>query len=131
MSIGVLCKNRMMDYRENNGKWSFSVCNELPDGKHKEASVALGIGLVKDDFSIFEKMLDKDAVWMWPSSAQETLVGSDAVLKYWKSLGHRMSDDVLGGNLEVRYCANKFMATLSIQPKGKSATYILFYIEIR
>lgn len=118
-----------MRYFYNKEKWSFSIHDELPDDKHKEASIALGIGLVKDDFSIFEKMLDKNVVWMWPSSTQRTLVGRDAVLKYWKDFGHRMSDDVLGGNFSVMYCANKFMATLSMQPNDKSATYILFYIE--
>ena len=44
-------------------KWTLTIQEGLPDDIYKQAARALGEGIINDDFSAFESMLDDNVRW--------------------------------------------------------------------
>ena len=55
--MGIIAKKK---------KWTLTIQEGLPDDIYMKAAQALGEGIINDDFSAFESMLDDNVRWEWP-----------------------------------------------------------------
>ena len=51
-------------------KSTLTIQEGLPDDIYKQAAKALGEGIINDDFSAFESMLDDNVKWEWKAGLQ-------------------------------------------------------------
>ena len=56
-------------------KWTLTIQEGLPDDIYKQAARALGEGIINDDFSAFESMLDENVRWEWRKKVGLLLLG--------------------------------------------------------
>lgn len=109
--------------------WTLTIQEELPDDMHKKVALALSEGIINNDFSAFESMLDKNVRWEWPVQNRGPIVGCAEVVAYWKDWVRRISNDVQDIEFNVKFCTYYSRTILSISPKGYATTFVLFYIE--
>lgn len=108
--------------------WTLAIQEGLPDDIHKSVALALGEGILKNDFSAFENFLDDDVKWLWPSSVWNAIDGRDAVVAYWKDWVKRYTGKG-AVDFEVKFCAYSSATVLSMVASGYATAYIMFYIE--
>lgn len=116
----------LFDKKKN---WKLEIQEGLPDDIYKKAALALGEGIVNDDFSTFENMLDENVRWEWPKGNLSPIVGCNEVVAYWKDWGKRATRDKLDVEFDVKFCTFYSRTVLSISPKGYATAYLLFNIE--
>lgn len=110
-------------------KWTLTIQEGLPDDIYMKAAQALGEGIINDDFSAFESMLDDNVRWEWPKIDLAPIVGRNEVIGYWKDWVKRVTHDKLDVEFEVKFCTFYSRTTLAISPNGYATAYVLFYIE--
>ena len=74
-------------------KWTLTIQGGLPDDIYMKAAQALGEGIINDDFSAFESMLDENVRWEWPKIDLSPIVGRNEVVGYWKNWAKRVTHD--------------------------------------
>ena len=110
-------------------KWTLTIQEGLPDDIYMKAAQALGEGIINDDFSAFENMLDDNVRWEWAKESRSPIIGRNEVIGYWKDWVKRVTHDKLDVEFEVKFCTFYSRITLAISPKGYATAYVLFYIE--
>ncbi len=76
--MGIIAKKK---------KWTLTIQEGLPDDIYKQAAQALGEGIINDDFSAFESMLDDNVRWEWAKESRPPIIGRNEVIGYWKDWG--------------------------------------------
>ena len=56
-------------------KSTLTIQEGLPDDIYKQAAKALGEGIINDDFSAFESMLDDNVRWEWAKESRSPILG--------------------------------------------------------
>lgn len=126
----IIIKNRYtMGIIAKKKKWTLTIQEGLPDDIYKQAAQALGEGIINDDFSAFESMLDDNVRWEWAKESRSPIIGRNEVIGYWKDWVKRVTHDKLDVEFEVKFCTFYSRTTLAISPKGYATAYVLFYIE--
>nr|WP_303120323.1 hypothetical protein [uncultured Prevotella sp.] len=110
-------------------KWTLTIQEGLPDDIYMKAAQALGEGIINDDFSAFESMLDDNVRWEWAKESRSPIIGRNEVIGYWKDWVKRVTHDKLDVEFEVKFCTFYSRTTLAISPNGYATAYVLFYIE--
>lgn len=110
-------------------KWTLTIQEGLPDDIYKQAARALGEGIINDDFSAFESMLDDNVRWEWAKESRSPIIGRNEVIGYWKDWVKRVTHDELDVEFEVKFCTFYSRTTLAISPNGYATAYVLFCIE--
>lgn len=110
-------------------KWTLTIQEGLPDDIYKKAALALGEGIVKNNFSDFESLLDDDLRWEWAQSNWSPIAGRNEVIAYWKDWVQRATCEKLDVEFEVKFCTFYSRTILSISPNGYATGYVLFNIQ--
>lgn len=118
--MGIIAKKKI---------WTLTIQEGLPDDIYKQAVRALGEGIINDDFSAFESMLDDNVKWEWPKESRSPIIGRNEVIGYWKDWVKRVTHDELDVEFEVKFCTFYSRTTLAISPNGYATAYVLFNIE--
>ena len=61
-------------------KWTLTIQEGLPDDIYMKAAQALGEGIINDDFSAFESMLDDNVRWEWAKESRSPIIGCNEVI---------------------------------------------------
>ena len=61
-------------------KSTLTIQEGLPDDIYKQAAKALGEGIINDDFSAFESMLDDNVKWEWVKESRSPIIGRNEVI---------------------------------------------------
>lgn len=64
--MGIIAKKKI---------WTLTIQEGLPDDIYKQAARALGEGIINDDFSAFESMLDDNVRWEWAKESRSPILG--------------------------------------------------------
>ena len=118
--MGIIAKKKI---------WTLTIQEGLPDDIYKQAARALGEGIINDDFSAFESMLDDNVRWEWAKESRSPIIGRNEVIGYWKDWVKRVTHDELDVEFEVKFCTFYSRTTLAISPNGYATAYVLFNIE--
>lgn len=118
--MGIIAKKKI---------WTLTIQEGLPDDIYKQAVRALGEGIINDDFSAFESMLDDNVRWEWAKESRSPIIGRNEVIGYWKDWVKRVTHDELDVEFEVKFCTFYSRTTLAISPNGYATAYVLFNIE--
>ena len=58
-------------------KWTLTIQEGLPDDIYMKAAQALGEGIINDDFSAIESMLDYNVIWEWFKESSNEIIGDN------------------------------------------------------
>lgn len=126
----IIIKNRYtMGIIAKKKKWTLTIQEGLPDDIYKQAAQSLGEGIIYDDFSAFESMLDDNVRWEWAKESRSPIIGRNEVIGYWKDWVKRVTHDKLDVEFDVKFCTFYSRTTLAISPNGYATAYVLFNIE--
>ena len=69
--MGIIAKKK---------KWTLTIQEGLPDDIYMKTAQALGEGIINDDFSAFESMLDENVTSEWAKESRSPIVGRNEVI---------------------------------------------------